>query len=670
MKNYIQSLKDNMEYWWYNQSPKRKKIVIAITGALLLIGIPVFVTLQSRSVTANLGNQEAMFGGSFPDSQWYVVDKFQGYQTKADPSKVPTGANPYGQNTIINNGDRISSRDFGYEVLGTATTTENAITSLHTFRKRSGENILMRSRGVYLEYWEEGNDTWESLRSTAASSTAGSIYGFADYNINTDLRSYVYFGNATNDFARWTGAHTTNTIAIGVGTTTIWATDTTDFTATGSIRYCDTDLTYTAKTATSFTVSATSVACATGRGITQSIQEYPASPKGNIYLVANNRLFIAGITSTPQAVYFSKYGDATTWLTTLVTASTASDAGVFNLGEGGGAVTGMALDEGSIYMFKRNITYKVTLSDSLYTLTPLKPFDGKSQTTGNINNKLIFTGSNGTFFVTPDNQIMNLARVATVDYPQITPISYPIQPTVDTMDFSVGSGIFWKQSAYMSAKTDSESAGPDTMLVYNAVVNAWESPIIGLAASDFAVYDDGTGEALYFGDANSTNVYKIIATTLDNELAFTSSWRSKQFIFNELATAAEMKEMDSVYVEGYISENTSLTISLLLDEDGYTQTFSSTIVGSTDTQYLYSSTPYNIFGLHPFGYLRFGSADAQGVRKFRVYLSKDFRAYPFYNAQIEFGSSSESQHWEVTAFGFKVRKATQPERRSLYKSFR
>lgn len=646
----------------------KKHVKASIASAVLLSLLASSGYYFAVEQRGSLGVFETV-GANFEDSRWFIVDKFQGYQTKADPTKIPLGANPNGQNTIINDGDRIGSRNFGYEVLGTSTTTEQAIKTLHTFRKRSGENILIRTRGTYVEMFDEENSLWESVTSTATSSQE---YGFADYNINSDLRSFVYFGNAVDPFSRWNGAHTTSTAAIAIGATSISVGDASGFYVTGTLRYCDTNLLYTAKTATTFTVNTTTVACASGRTIMQAAEEFPSFPRGNIYLAENNRIFIAGVTTTPQAIFFSKYGDPTTWLTSLITNSTADAAGVFNLGEGGGAVTGMSRDESSIYFFKKNIVRKATLSDSLYTLGTLKPFDGKSQTTGNTNRKLVFTGGNGTFFVTPDNQIMSLQRVAQVDYPQLIPISYTIQPTADTVDFSSGAGIFWKQSAYFSAKSTSDSVSPDVILIFNSAVNVWESPVVGVSASDFAVYDDGSGEALYFGDANTTNVYKFTSTNIsDNDNAFTSNWRSKQFNAKDFGfSQSEMVEMDSVFIEGYISENTDLTISLLLDEDGYTQQFSTTIDGATDTGLIFSSTPYNIFGLHPFGFLHIGSSDAAGKRKFRVYLSKDFRSLPFYNAQVEFASESDGQEWEVTVFGLKVRPAAQKEKRTLYKAFK
>lgn len=631
-------------------------IALGVASITTLIGILGYSLRQNTPVTQDVGV-------AFPDSQWVTVKKFDGYQTKADPSKVSDGANPQGQNTLINDGDRISVRDFGYEVLGTASTTEKEIKSLHTFRKRSGENILMRTFDTYVEYFQEGSDTWEAIVTT---STANQVYGFADYNINTDLRSYVYFGNGVDNFSRWTGAHTTTTVALAGAEASIAVNDTTDFASTGALFYCGQRIAYTAKTQTTFTV-ASAHACPINRGVAQAPDENNSNPKGNIYLVNNNRIFIAGVTSTPQAVYFSKYGDAMTYLTTLITDSTADAAGIFNLGEGGGEVIGMVQDEGATYILKKAIIYRVTLSDSLYSLEPLKPFDGKSQTTGGSNRDLIFSGGNGIFFVTPERQIMNLSRISGVDYPQIVPISDSIRPTTDEAVYTSGNGIFWQDRAYFAVKTNSDSAKNDVVFIHNTRLGAWESPIVGWPVSTFTIYDDGNGSALYFGDNNTANVYKVTSgSNLDNAFAITANWRSKQFDFG---TPEMLKEIDNVYIDGYISNGTSLDITLMLDEDGFTQSFTTTLTGTED-DYIFDATPYNTMGLSPFGYLRFGTNDELGNKKFRIYLNKDFRVLPFYNAQLEFASDGENQEWEITNFGFKVRPSSQPERRTLYRSFK
>lgn len=646
--------------WKLNSLKKPSKWLIwGVVSIFVSVGILISILPKQSDKIGNL-----VVGEAYPDAQWTVVDNFAGYQTKLDETKLPPGANGRGQNTTANNGDRISIRNLGYELFpaGTASSSDSKIQSVHTFRKRSGENVIMRSYGTVMEYFEEGNDTWEILKTGL---TADRSFGYADYNINTDLHSYTYFGNATDTAMRWNGAHTLTNGAVSASTT-VTVDDTTGFTATGTIILCGTEKVYSALTATTFTLTTTTT-CATDRGVAQAVTSYSTHPKGNIYLVANNRLFISGVASSSQAVWFSAYGDATTFLDTLVTNSTADAAGIFNLGEGGGGVTGMAQDESAIYIFKRSIIYKATLSDSLYTLTPLKPFDGKGQTTGAVNNKSLFTGGNAVYFITPDNQIMELARVEGVDYPQSIPISDIIQPTVNDMDFSASAGVVFRDKAYFSVRASSDSTFNDVLLVWNIKQKIWDAPIIGWQVNDFTVYDDGTSEELYFGEDVSPNIYKVTTIPLDNNYEITANWRSKQFNFN---LPQAQKEIVDVFVEGYIAANTTLTISLLLDEDGYTQRFTTNMVG-TPSALIYNSSDYNTMGLSVFGVERFGANDdLEGKKKFRIYLGKDFRALPFYNAQIDFASDGENQSWEVVSFGMKVRPYSDPSKRTLYQSFR
>jgi len=469
---------------------------------------------------------------------------------------------------------------------------------------------------------------------------------------------------------RWGGAHTLVNGTVTTGDTTVTVDDTTDgFLSSGSIILCGTELAYSSKTDTEFTLSSNStIDCADNKGVAQTVTEYSTHPKGNIYLLANNRIFIAGIISTPQAVYFSKYGDATDFVgASLVTKATADSPGIFNLGEGGGAVIGLSLDENSIYIFKNSIIYKATLNDSLYALTPLKPFDGKSQTAGTAKGSAVFTGGNGIFFATPDNQILNLERVDNIDYPQVVPISNVIKPTVDKMNFNSSAGIVFQDKAYFSQKTTVDSAQNDVVLVWNIKMKIWDSPIVGWNISDFVVYNDGDGDKLYFGSSISPNVYLINNSSLDDIFEVKANWRSKQFSFN---SPHLLKEIKNVYIEGYITPNTNLTISLLLDEDGYTQNIS-TVFKGTEDDYIYNSEEYNIFGFSAFGTKRFGSnSDSSAKKKFRVYLSKGLRLSPFYNAQIEFASEGQNENWEITNFGFLVREYSQPLKRSLIRELK
>lgn len=642
-----------------------KRLLLSLFSLFVVLGVA-GAGCQSHSLPS-----ETELGTAESGSQWINFGAFNGFQTRLDQTKVEDGASVNGQNTTVNQNDRISIRPLGYELFpstATLSATTTPVGTLHTFRKRDGSSILMRAVSSTLEWYEGTNSTWEVLKTGYTSDD----FGFADNNVNTDQVSYTYFGNAYQPFSRWTGTRTLLNGALAGGETTITVDSTLGFPSpTGTVVFCGTEQTYTSTTASTFILTSPASACADNRGVAQAVQEFttPSYPRGNIYLFADNRLFISGATSSPQIVYFSGYGTSTNFgtLASLVSDSTDASPGLFNLAEGGGAVTAMVMDEGSIYMFKRSIVYKATLSDSTYNIQPLKTFDQKSQTSGAINQRSTFVTSNGVFFITPDNQIMYLQRVAQVDYPQIVPISDIIKPTIDSLTFSSSTGIVYRDRAFFSAKSQANLTANDTVLVFNLDTNAWDTPIVGWSVNDWTVYQNSTKEELYFGDGRTANTYLVNGTPLDYIYEVAASWRSKQYTFG---LPQALKYIENVFVEGYISPNSSLTISLLLDEDGFTQRYTTTLNG-TDTAYIYDASEFNVFGLSPFGTKRFGSNDdISGKKKFRVYLGKDFRQVPFYNAQIEFGSDGENEQWEVTNYSFLVRQAPVPESRNLFKAFR
>lgn len=596
-------------------------------------------------------------------TKWVKFSKFTGFQTKFDASKVDDGANVNGQNTTINDGDRISIRNWGYERFPTDFVGINTPgTSMHTFRRRDGVSILMKAYGTNMAYYNPLSAQWEIIKSDY---TANKKFGFADYTLHTDTSSKTYFGNAVDSWSYWTGNYTNLTAPVGIGDGTLNVTDTTGFANTGIVSIAGVEYAYSSKTPTTFVLSGTtSAVAATGAGVSDSIVTDNAKPKGNIYMIANNRLFISGVLTSPQATYFSAYGAPTDFSSSsLVTGSTGTASGTFNFAEGGGAVIGCSQDESSSYWFKKSIIYKVTLSDTLYSLTALKPFDGKSQTSGAVSARSIFTGGNGAFFVTPDNQIIGLQRIAQLDYPQNAAISDLIKNTVRSINFDDSVGIVFQDKAYFASRAFS-SANNNAILVWNISLQAWDSPILGANVADMAVYNDGNGDRLYFLSNVSNDVYKVNTTPLDDIYGVTANWRSKQFTFGEPQL---QKIINNYFIEGYISDNTTLTITLLFDDNGVSGQRVITI-SAVDGSLKFNNTVYNAFGLTAFGAQRFGANDDASTRiKFRVYPKNGLRVIPFYNLQIDFASDGENQQWEVIEFAFKVGIHDDDENRKLYK---
>lgn len=657
-----------------NLIQKIKKYADNILG-LAFVGIIIAASAFVFS-TRNIPNShlpaEDFIAGASGDArgQWFIFNQFSGYQTKADPQKIAVGANPVGQNTYINDGDRISVRNLGYEIFPVSTTPSSSvpnINNLYTFRKRDGTNIMLRTYGTYMEYYHSKIGFWEFLKTDF---TANGDFGFADQNTNADQTSYVYYGNAIDNYARWTGNVAELTADVGIGDISIAVDDTTLFPTTGTLIFCSVTTTYSAKTATTFTITTSTVACGSGRGVAQVPQEFPVAPKGNILMVDNNaRMFVAGVASSTQTLFYSKTADASDF--TFSSPRVASDGGVINMPEGGGGIIGMAGDEGAVYVFKRNLIKSVTFSqdeNDLPIIKLIKPFDNKSQTVGAVSRKSIFAGGNAIFFVTPNNEIMSLSRLESIDYPQVVPISDIIKPTVDGVVFGSSTGIYWKNKAYFSVKQTDESVSNDTLLIFDMRRQQWESPVIGFNAGEFSISRFDGVEDLYFGSLTDDSVYKVNYVPIDNGFAVTANWRSREETFDK---PFGLKSVDNFYVEGYITENTPLSITLLFDEDGVTQRQTTVFTGGElNNRYLYTSSPYNIFGLNAFGFERFGgNQDLTGKKKFRIYLAGNLRRVPFYSVQVEFGSDDEAADWEILQYGYHVIYEPQEMKSGLIRSF-
>jgi len=650
---------------------KRRKI--EVIGILLIALCFACVIHLTNNKTNDKTNDNSLGNAGDDRAQWVVVDKFQGYQTKKDPQKIDVGANPAGQNTFINDGDRISIRDFGYEIFPDATASSSAATSslrIHTFRKRDGTNIMLHAYDDELRYYKKSVGQWERLKDGF---TVGQEFGFADHNTNVDQTSFVYFSNGVEDYSRWTGNVSELTSAVTSSALSLIVGDTTLFPSSGAVIYCGNIVAYTAKTDTNLTISAATTTCASGRGVAQIPTTYPTVPKGNILAVLNTRMFMAGVASSTQTLFYSDIADATTFSMATSGARTAYNAGLINMPEGGGGIVGLAVDEEVIYAFKRNIIKSVTFTqdgNDLPVIKPIKPHDNKSQTVGAVSSKSIFAGGNGIFFITPNNEIMNLSRVEDIDYPQVVPISDMISNTVDDMVFASSTGVYWKNRAYFSAKQDTDSSNNDVILVWDHQNQMWFSPMIGLNANSFSIAKFSELEELYFAHAMQPNVYKVNNVEMDDIYGITANWRSKEETFG---SPHLLKSIDNFYVEGYINNSTELSISLLFDEDGFTSSYSTTFTGNEGSdKYRYVAADYNLFGFNELGYERFGSNDDfTGKEKFRIYFGKGLKRVPFHSVQVEFASDSENENaqWEILQYGFHVMLEPQKTKSSLYKAF-
>lgn len=656
------------------------------------------------------------------EERWTRVEDFtDGFLHKRDVTQMPAGALIIGsQNVRINDADRVGVRR-GSEKFGASSTATTPITSMHTMKKRTGDNVMMRAYDDKMEYYNSDSDAWENLKSEY---TTGLSFGFADHNVNTEALDFVYYCNAVDQYTKWTGSFTKINGALSGGessipvdtvledrvyhtdtssassTTTLdiatakWGTDlwngfyvritsgaqsgkiskisattTTKITFTTiaglsgtptfevrKVAYRDNtdrvlriggvDVAYGTFTDDSTFSSTSGVPAALdGVGITQGVQEYAKAPRGNILLVDNTRMFVANVGGNEQALYYSKIADATDF--TFSSPRIADDGGIIDTPEGGGGITGLGIQEEVIYILKEDIIKTLTFTQDANDLPIIKQLI-QAPEVGAEFSKGVFKIDNKLFFTAKDGGIKSIGQVSNINFVQALQLSDPIVNFVDDLDFSSASAIFFKQKAYIACASSSTSVN-DTVLVYNAPKQAWEAPIKGWNVADWTIYNS----ELYYGSSLNPETFKAEVKGLqaDNNAPFKSVAR---FAYNNYGAPELIKEFQTFFVEGYISQNTKLIMRLLYNYLGVTEIKTFSITG-TDSDIIISDSEDNVLGMAGLGMWplagTLGETDSpnpDNLPKFRVYFP--LKVTPFYEIAPEFSSDQEGDQWEILRF--------------------
>ena len=656
-----------------------------------------------------------------PAPDFKIVEEFPGYFVKRDATQLNPGALIAGSKNVgINDGDRVANRS-GSIIDGTLSSDTTPITSKHTFKKRDGTEIPMRSHGTVMEYRHPTLGTWQNLYS---SFTTGLAFGYVDHNINTEFTDRVVFCNAKDPYSYWSGAYdlingalaggeatitvdttlqdfvfysgtaascTTTTIDIASAewATNLWtgtsgnrflvyitsgaeagkvseitATTTTQITFTalaslsgtptfqirrakfalsGSLRIGTSTVAYSGITATTFTGCSGTPAAADNAAVCQAISQVYGAPRGNILAVEKTRVFVAGVEKSKSSVYYSKIADATDF--SFSATRVASEGGVIDTPEGGGAVTGLGVQENLIYILKNDLIKSVYFTQDGEDLPVINtiaeaPNVGANYFMG------VFKIDNQLYYTSKEGAVKTATRVESIDTIQALQLSDPISAYVKNLDFTAPAGIFFKQRAYIACR-QSGSTFNDVVLVYNFQNQAWEAPYFGWNVSSWAIY----GGELYFGSSISPNTFKVDDERFDdNGEAYECVARFAAWNFGAPALPKEFKV---AFLEGYLSENTTITIKCLYNYNGAQEERSTTLSGS-DSQYIVGSAAYNALGMDALGLdpLAGTLTTTDDLNKFRVYLITS--PQPFYEMSLEISSDDEGARWELLRFGYDV----------------
>lgn len=568
--------------------------------------------------------------------------KFSGMNTVDEADKIDDSECVYAQNLDLGSDGAIGPRA-GKSIFGNDTSGDGEILGAAVAVRRDGTQIPIRVRDTVLEWYHLATDTWYTLKTGL---TDNLKYGFANYTTSTYDR--IYIANGVDTTQKWNTATTDLAIAVATTDTEITVDSTTGFDSSGTIIIEGDEIAYTSKTSTTFEgVTGIGATHAIDIPVAQIPSDASAVEKGNILLVKDWRLSIAGSPTKGPTMTVSAANDPEDY--TESSPRVVGDPTIEDFPEGGGKITSLHEWDKWWVIFKENTIRLFTLDISSAASGDLEVPVVKAITTapgiGAVSHYGTIAGDNDIFYVSRYGGIRSLTDVINSERPQlnVVDITDKIRPTIRNFDFTSAASAFFDKKILVACKTTSDSSYNDSVIVYDLRTKSL-SIYTGWLVSCWFVYENN----LYFGSPVDPNTYQAFTGFVDYyrddvESAIDSIWRSKRLTFGKVS---KEKEIDLIYIEGLISEATSIEVTIRYDEDGSRAEINKTISG--EGSYV-TQTPINMLGINELGVepLSGTISGASDLNKFRVYLTMP-SSHGLYNADIQFRCLTVGGRWKIT----------------------
>jgi hypothetical protein len=589
-------------------------------------------------------------------TDFQVINKFAGYRAKEDitnlgPNYLVSGS----KNVLSNESERIAVRS-GFTLDGQANNASNPIESAYDFISSNREERHLRSYEDNLEYRYvdgSGNVTWRLL----ADGFSSVEFNYTDFwDVASQLR-VVLFVNGTPNIFEWNGAITTfasatvNTIT-KQGTTT-WAQD--GFYQAGTRQIVIDGITYTytggeaTTTLTGVTPDPTLGAHAVGAVIHQAIRTTPNSAIVDLPDDFQNAL----ISSLINYVYIGSFSDNQVYISKQNDYKDFSFSIPRGLGEG----SVLTLDAFPVgFVQQEDVTYITAGTDQWYQVVLELAADQLRETL--VVKRLTTTGQQAAqsqaliakiktsvVYVSNEPTLDELGKVENILTAQATNISDPIKNDFDLYDFTGGQVFYFRNFIYISIPRDG------VVLLFNLAEGYWEAPQT-LPIGRFSVI----GGEIYGHSSAVPETYKLFTGVNDNGAPIEAV---AAFGYEQYDKRANLKSFNEYYVEGYISSNTILRLTINYNFMGCLGNPSYDIIGS-DAQITCQTGGGGSLGKQSLGKFSFAGRGNTQIGdpppKFRVI--KTFPKVDFYEYQPIFSSTGEDQRWELLAFGPSVTMST------------
>ena len=602
-----------------------------------------------------------------------IVSNFRwGYRNLEDVTNTSPGVLITGSQNVLNNeSSRIQIRQ-GYALDGaTSTVLGGVMASFDWLTKNNGE-VHMRAGGLTtagndgkLQYRyvapSTGAVTWRDLM-TAQTSVA---FNFTKFWNTTESLRVALFVRGTSFIYEWNGA-VTELLSAGAASLTKAGDTWTDsgFYNAGNKKVIinGTEYTYTGGegTTTLTGVTPTPVAEPVGSVVHQSVVTTANSsltgvtatfPNGLIS-VLNNQVFLGALKS--PTVYISKVNSYTDY--SFSTPRQTGEGAALILDDN---VVAFIPQEQYMYVSAgKDLWYNVNFS--LQTSTVGVTYEqvnalllkiGRRQ--GAISQAFASHMKNNIITVTNETTIDMIGRIENYfGTPQTKNISDSIKLDVDSYDFTNGSIAYWRYYILVAIPVEG------LVLMYNLSTNSWEAPQT-LPVSRFYIVEG----MLYGHGYNTFESYQLFTGYADRVYSGFAGYpipAVMTFSYQNYGTRIDLKSANSLYMEGYISANTTINATITYELDGCA-TMKSFEIDGTDTQIVCIPVSLASLGKNSLGKSKLGGDSADSIQnlppKFRVFLT--FDNTDFFEASVSLSCLGVDQRFELLAVGLMAEMSTQ-----------
>ena len=530
----------------------------------------------------------------------------------------------------------------GSIILGTATTSQNAIKSMNTVNSLYGRELLLRTWGDVIEWWNETADEWEELDDGY---TSNQVFTFADLATSTDTEIYSYFSNGKEAIRRFRAGFGTSISQSSSTSITLQADGTYDtafelgFDNNGKVTVNGIDYTYTDLNGLILQGMSGVPNLSVDKGVIQAVQTtgFTSAPTAAVALIFKDQRIYAAYKSN---VYCSRIDKPMDFSFSAPRVGGEGEIINFPLG---GDINALADKGDYVAVFKDDFIGSLEFKDytsDLFDVATIKTVSSGVDV-GAVNQKSILQKNNQVLYISNDIGLNSLTTAESADLDFIKSINEKIRPTAELYDFSDATIENLKNKIVLSFRDSVNTTFNNQIILYDILYDRL-TEFKNLNASSFAVYNN----KLYYGDSLTKNVYQIFYNAYsDNGTAYSTKAKTKWYNFGMPNT---WKEIGYLFVEGWITSNTTLKLKINFDEGGTLTSKEVSILGTGS--YVTSDAPSGSFGLDPFGIRAFSPVSknkSDTLKHFAGWVGLSDVDKKFRNIQFEISTTGKDSNYRL-----------------------